>query len=333
MEDPQINPDSSRGSELVIPDSLQTPFAKPPPYGGVQPENIPPQPPRRLGKRIVKFIIILFVIVAGVIGGYFVLANYFPQYAKYVQPYLGPVLDPVLEQIQPVLDKVGLTKPASPNVNQQVNSGNTTPTPLPGLGGGPQVSGQPSLAGWKTYHNFEYGFEFRYPPNWSILKIISERVEGLGTNILLKLPSKDGSQYSLVCLFAAYDTMAWNELQQEDTTGKPILITERRNITFGWSCGHDDYGYSGFEEYNNAVSNNQLDKINSGQIAGPFQEFKNLILPTFKFSPDTDGDGLPDAEEPKYKTDPNNRDTDGDTWPDGEEVQNGYNPLGPGRAQ
>lgn len=49
---------------------------------------------------------------------------------------------------------------------------------------------------------------------------------------------------------------------------------------------------------------------------------------------DTDGDGLLDGDEVKlFHTDPLKRDTDGDGFPDAEEVQNGYNPLGPGRLK
>lgn len=43
--------------------------------------------------RVVKIFVIILLVLVGIIGGYFALANYFPQYAKYVQPYLGPVLD------------------------------------------------------------------------------------------------------------------------------------------------------------------------------------------------------------------------------------------------
>ncbi len=45
---------------------------------------------------------------------------------------------------------------------------------------------------------------------------------------------------------------------------------------------------------------------------------------------DTDGDGLYDWEEKKYKTDFQNKDTDGDGYNDKEEVMQKYNPLGPG---
>ena len=42
---------------------------------------------------------------------------------------------------------------------------------------------------------------------------------------------------------------------------------------------------------------------------------------------DTDGDGLTDAEEAIYGTDPNNIDTDGDGLTDGQEIELGTNPL------
>jgi hypothetical protein len=46
---------------------------------------------------------------------------------------------------------------------------------------------------------------------------------------------------------------------------------------------------------------------------------------------DSDNDGLTNAEEKQYGTDPQNPDTDGDGYKDGEEVKNGYNPLGSGK--
>lgn len=45
--------------------------------------------------------------------------------------------------------------------------------------------------------------------------------------------------------------------------------------------------------------------------------------------PDTDGDGLTDAEEIFYGTDPDTADSDGDGLSDGAEVQHGTNPLNP----
>lgn len=52
------------------------------------------------------------------------------------------------------------------------------------------------------------------------------------------------------------------------------------------------------------------------------------------FATDTDGDGLTDRDEVKaFKTEPVDPDTDGDGFPDGTEVNNGYNPLGPGKIK
>lgn len=45
---------------------------------------------------------------------------------------------------------------------------------------------------------------------------------------------------------------------------------------------------------------------------------------------DSDQDGLTDAQEAVYGTDPHNPDTDGDGFTDGAEVRGGYDPLGPG---
>ncbi|MBV9084798.1 MAG: hypothetical protein JOZ62_19140 [Acidobacteriaceae bacterium] len=45
--------------------------------------------------------------------------------------------------------------------------------------------------------------------------------------------------------------------------------------------------------------------------------------------PDSDGDGLSDAQERNLGTDPNNQDTDGDGYPDGLEVLLGSDPLDP----
>lgn len=52
--------------------------------------------------------------------------------------------------------------------------------------------------------------------------------------------------------------------------------------------------------------------------------------PVIVAPPDTDGDGLPDALEAKFGTDPNNKDTDGDGFPDNTEISNGWSPTSTG---
>lgn len=54
-----------------------------------------------------------------------------------------------------------------------------------------------------------------------------------------------------------------------------------------------------------------------------------LITNTGTVFPDTDGDGLTDAEEVLYGTDPLNPDSDGDGFTDGEEIAAGTDPLDP----
>ena len=72
----------------------------------------------------------------------------------------------------------------------------------------------------------------------------------------------------------------------------------------------------------------------------PFIAF-GIILFSFACAPialhsqentDPDGDGLTDAEEAIYHTDPLNADTDGDSYFDGDEVNNGYSPLAAGKV-
>lgn len=61
-------------------------------------------------------------------------------------------------------------------------------------------------------------------------------------------------------------------------------------------------------------------------------EFDSGDLPDAGFTPgqDSDGDGLSDADEGFYRTDPNNPDSDGDGISDGDEIEAGSNPLGSG---
>jgi len=65
----------------------------------------------KLPKKLFTILTIVIIIVVSIVGGYFALAKYFPQYAKYVQPYLGPVLDPIL-------GIESLTEPSQNNISE-----------------------------------------------------------------------------------------------------------------------------------------------------------------------------------------------------------------------
>lgn len=61
--------------------------------------------------------------------------------------------------------------------------------------------------------------------------------------------------------------------------------------------------------------------------SSPSLNLAGLNMPSAEI--DSDHDGLSDAMEAIYKTDPNNPDTDGDGYKDGSEVNNGYDPTIP----
>lgn len=65
----------------------------------------------------------------------------------------------------------------------------------------------------------------------------------------------------------------------------------------------------------------------TGSLTLPTQEIFNINDPQQDF----DLDGLTNAQEQQYNTDPIKTDTDGDGYIDGLEVAHGYNPNGPGR--
>lgn len=67
----------------------------------------------------------------------------------------------------------------------------------------------------------------------------------------------------------------------------------------------------------------------------PHADAAAAAVPTvpYRFDVDTDGDGLADAKEFVYGTDPHAADTDGDGYSDGGEVANGYDPSIAGSAR
>jgi len=140
-----------------------------------------------------------------------------------------------------------------------------------------QQVGVSDIANWQTYKNDQYGFEFKLPPRWQNFSIEQIRDNSYG----------EGGAVFLIgnlCDFSVYPNEAWKKFQKDDTTNKPIYITGNEKYIFGWGCGHDDYGVKGFELYDKAYDEKNFDAINSGKIMGPFNEFKTLILPTFKLT-------------------------------------------------
>ncbi len=79
------------------------------------------------------------------------------------------------------------------------------------------------------------------------------------------------------------------------------------------------------------TDNNQLQLDEELNFDTSFTDEENTQLENENLNLDSDGDGLTDVEEKIWGTDPNYPDSDNDGYLDGEEVQNGYNPLGPGK--
>jgi len=89
------------------------------------------------------------------------------------------------------------------------------------------------------------------------------------------------------------------------------------------------FGYQAF--FNNKKTNKTAFLTNTANNSAqpsvsPVQiNNSDILIPSAEV--DSDGDGLSNAMEALYKTDPRNADTDGDGYKDGDEVANGYDPL------
>jgi hypothetical protein len=139
------------------------------------------------------------------------------------------------------------------------------------------IESEVDTGGWKTYRNEEFGFEFKMPFRWSNALVRQDRGDFFGGyifNIILE-------QFP-VCNFYVYSHDNWRKFQNSDDV-KPIYVTENDDYVVSRGCGHDDYGYEGFEEYNNRIADKNFDTVSGDDAMGPFNEFRLIIVPTFKF--------------------------------------------------
>jgi hypothetical protein len=261
---------------------------------------------------VVKAFVLVLVLIAGLVGGYFVLGNYFPQYAKYVQPYLGPVLDPVVE-------KFGLTQS---RVNTVLN--NKTEVV--------------DMSDWISYTSDQYPFEFKYPDDWIIE---NPDIYNLAIKNKSELRSCYGPEAKNDYICPVMIAITDSTVIPDDNFGAEKveqIVIDGENATRFNKVSRDGV-VTGTDLVTLTILSDRLylSFIANSDVLDDANKTFNQILSTFKFANqdfnnDSDNDGLSDADEVRYKTDPNKPDTDGDGYPDGEEVQNGYDPLGPGRA-
>jgi len=253
-------------------------------------------------RKLVKILAIFVIVLVAVIGGYFALANYFPQYAKYVQPYLGPVLDPVMKG-------VGLTVTSSQNINElQVNPSSSTSSEqfvIP--------------ADWKTYQSTFGKFEFKYPGNnWDIKSTTTE----VSLN-LSNVPEK-------MLLDIYIKALGSNPPFSKDSLGIQSTVNQYGLKIYKMSDNRVMGSLLNNKEYQSLVITDDYDPIVSFLYNKDHSVLVDQIVSTFRLI-DSDADGLSDVYEVRYGAILDNPDTDSDGYPDGEEVQNGYNPLGPGK--
>lgn len=134
------------------------------------------------------------------------------------------------------------------------------------------------LESWQTYRNEEFGFELSFPPRWQGVKIEQvpdQDYNGDQINIIL--------EDNLLCYIGIYSEEEWKNIKDTALINIPVLLTNKDGVSYTWSCGHDDFGYKNFEDYNNATQEGNFEDINNNLIMGPFQEFQHKILPAFKF--------------------------------------------------
>jgi hypothetical protein len=138
----------------------------------------------------------------------------------------------------------------------------------------------------RVFASSKYGFELIFPEKWIGMKTseyLFSDIEGVFVEFKLQGASGPYSNgYSTVCYVSIFAESDWEEYYRDGLAEKPIYIKTNNGNVYGWGCGHDDEGYKGFEEYNKAILENRIDEINSGKIKGPYQEFKELIVPTFR---------------------------------------------------
>lgn len=100
-------------------------------------------------------------------------------------------------------------------------------------------------------------------------------------------------------------------------------ITEQKNATINGNEQNSPLPTISKEETKTLITQ----KIDSLEKSLQKEENQKQIKIKELSNIDSDKDGLPDMEEARLKTNPNNPDSDSDGYLDGDEVKNGYNPL------
>ena len=136
---------------------------------------------------------------------------------------------------------------------------------------------------WRVYHNEKFGFEIKLPPKWSNVKISNEYNSFYnGENFTFELENIFRG-YESVCNIIVQTYENWASYKKDEVINKTKYIVDYNGNVYSYSCGHEDLGYVDFPDYNVYAESEEISKgnYNYDRAGGPFDEFSNLIIPTF----------------------------------------------------
>ncbi len=206
---------------------------------------------------------------------------------------------------------------------------------------------------WQSYQDATYGFEVKYPSNWSFSQATSTA-------------TTTSQQIDPASIFYLRNS------QRQTTSQFSVFEKDDESTLLSFVTSTDEIGEQDLEEVavNNQNGYKHLNQIDSSytiylsnqnyfhrlhfmhQQQKELQDIFSRILNSFNLitssveqdpaddatdniasSLDQDQDGLTDIEEELYQSNPERRDSDGDSYTDGDEVANLYDPTVAGNAR
>lgn len=142
-------------------------------------------------------------------------------------------------------------------------------------------------AGWQTYRNDQYGFEFRYPDNFQVI-IDEDRSFEDGTEYIIKLYDFDTKAYIDVGIHEDSFDISYIQDRYAPTgvVSPPAKITAGNNIFYYYGPGGGGVAYPDRYFYN---LNGKLlefiffDQDNAKTPSAQMKQTENQLLSTFKF--------------------------------------------------